>query len=272
MDVAQARAEEWHYLRYADDMVPEVAEHLIRRSGDPVTGNALGLAKEEKGSAFFGCIHGVYVAPRELIDWGVGEDHAEFELSDGAAEHAEIDLASVSCHFGWEHSLEEVHVSGIGVQAVGQQEFPDWVVESEECGRGVGIKNGGRQRIALPVVEDPETRVHPPQPAGGIELPRGAGVARDLGQLRRRHLALCRGEVRDARIVRRELRRAFRRRKDESHRRVERVSRRGCKPPVPHELRVKDRVHHGWSTALIPRSLSLRTDDVVVLNTDGHGL
>jgi hypothetical protein len=38
--------------------------------------------------------------------------------------------------------------------------------------------------------------------------------------------------------------------------------------PFPHELRVEDRVHHRWSAAMIPGSLSLRTDDVVVLDAD----
>src|SRR6476660_548939 len=52
------------------------------------------LAEEGQRAAFLCLVHRVSIAPRESIDWRIGEDQREFELRDGAREHREVDRAA----------------------------------------------------------------------------------------------------------------------------------------------------------------------------------
>jgi hypothetical protein len=93
-----------------------------------------------------------------------------------------------------------------------------------------------------------------------------------LDQFGRWNVSLGDQQMRDGGIVRRESGIAFRWWKQEAARVLERISGKCRKPSVPHQAWVKGSVDHGRAAALIPWSLSMRSDQLVAVNPNCDGL
>src|SRR6266508_4136185 len=89
--IAGAGAESWSDLRDADRVLGEIAEHLVRLSGNRVAVHAARTAEEQQRSALLLRRHRRRVAACELIERRVREDESELELGDCFPEHEEVD-------------------------------------------------------------------------------------------------------------------------------------------------------------------------------------
>jgi hypothetical protein len=115
-DVAFADPEKGSYLRNANVVHLEVAEHLVGLATDRVAGRTLSLPEENQSARFLITGHGIAVSASELVDRGVCVDLSKLKLSDGAAEHGEID-GSASRDFR-KNLSEEPSVAGTAVKSV----------------------------------------------------------------------------------------------------------------------------------------------------------
>src|SRR5262249_24393072 len=76
----------WYDLRDTDDMLAEVAEHLIGRAGHAVTLHTPGLPEEEQRAPLLSIGEGVALAAGEAVERRVGEEEGERELCNHFAE------------------------------------------------------------------------------------------------------------------------------------------------------------------------------------------
>src|SRR5262249_13758001 len=128
-----------------ENVVPEIAEHLVRRSRDRMARDAAGRAEEEERALLL--LAGERVAPtaRELVDRGIRERQGELELGDGLPEHVERDRPT-SPDLGKGLS-EEPPVCGDGVQPPEHLRADRVVVAREVEARHLGALGGRDERL-----------------------------------------------------------------------------------------------------------------------------
>src|SRR5262249_40081723 len=126
--------------------------------------------------------------------------------------------------------------------------------------------------FALAVVKLAESR---PQGWVGNTVGAGSVEAADFDQLGRGHVCLRLQElvhlVYDV-LLKREARIVFRKWETEALSVIERAARQRIESAIPHHGRVERGVDDQGRSPLVARSAAVRSDQIVVLNADGHGL
>src|ERR1700730_4784780 len=240
-------------LRNADHVHPEVAEHLVVLPGHSVTLHAIALAKEDQRAALLRFAQRCLLATRIAINRRIGEHEREFEIGDGATEQDKDDRRTGG--YGRKQCAEFLSIGRRRIQAL-EHGLADGFVA-----KPAGIRRRDHRAKAIVELVELET-----------DSPAGAGESGHFDQFSRRYVRLRDQQVGDEGIVWPEARGAFRLRKTEAGGIVERVPRKRGEPSIPHQVGIEGGVDRGRGPALVPRTVAMRPDQIVVLYSDRDGL
>src|SRR5882672_1372260 len=223
---------------------------LARPIEDHIT---IALAKEDQRAALLRFAQRCLLATRIAINRRIGEHEREFELGDGATEHDKVDRRTGG--YGRKQCAEFLSIGRSRIQAL-EHSLSDGFVAIP-----AGIRCWDHRAKAVIELVELET-----------DSPAGAGESGHFDQFSRRYVRLRDQQVGDDGIVWPEARGAFRLRKTEPGGIVERVPRKRGEPSVPHQVGIEGGVDRGRGPALVPRTVAMRPDQIVVLYSDRDGL
>src|SRR5215468_4401406 len=93
-DIAFSDAESRSDLRHANDVHPEIAEHLVGGPAHGVTLHASALAEEDERPFLLRFGHSLRIPASKAVNGRIGKDEREFEFGNRLTEHVEIDQAA----------------------------------------------------------------------------------------------------------------------------------------------------------------------------------
>src|SRR4051795_1943316 len=176
--VALAHTKSRSNLRYPGHVHPKITEHLVRRPGNRVTGDAPGFPEEQKCSSLFPNRERIRFASRESIYRRVGKHQGELEFGNCLREHHRFDPAPRG--YGRKRRPEELPVCFDSVQTLEDSLANRFVPEARFV--------GGRHNLPLPVVEQVEA---------GTDCARSTCEPCYLDHFRRGQVSLCNQQMPD---------------------------------------------------------------------------